>query len=102
MDILEKIDEVISDVVAGHGEIPIDVETARYRYQRPTYTEQHNVICDSSFIPLTQDNCHWLSSNQHQQASEVFPMSSSAQTSERGAVAELITSILSTGANSNM
>ncbi|CAF4218490.1 unnamed protein product [Rotaria magnacalcarata] len=94
IDVLEKIDEVILDVISGHGDIPIESDSSnRYRYQpRLSYNEQHNVICDSSYIPLNQDN---LSAQQY----DYFPLSST-QESGRTAVAELISSILSNGASS--
>lgn len=96
IDILEKIDEVISNVINGHGDIPIESDTTRNRYQsRLSYNEQHNVICDASYIPSNQDN---LSSQQY----DYFP--SSTVTQESGpttAVAELISSILSNGGTSS-
>ncbi|CAF3632421.1 unnamed protein product [Rotaria socialis] len=94
IDVLEKIDEVIFNVISGHGDIPIESDSSnRYRYQpRLSYNEQHNVICDSSYIPLNQDN---LSTQQY----DYFPLSST-QESGRTVVAELISSILSNGASS--
>ncbi len=91
-DVLEKIDEVISTVISGQGDIPIESETTRHRYQsRLSYTEQHNVICDSSYIPLNQEN---LTSQQY----DYLP---SSHESGRTVVAELISSILSNGASSS-
>ncbi|CAF0756555.1 unnamed protein product [Rotaria sp. Silwood1] len=94
-DILEKIDEVILNVISGHGDIPIESEsTTRHRYQsRLSYNEQHNVICNSSYIPLNQEN---LSTQQY----DYFP--STSQESGRTVVAELISSILSNGASSSV
>ncbi|CAF1621878.1 unnamed protein product [Adineta ricciae] len=93
-DVLEKIDEVISTVISGQGEIPIESESTRHRYQsRLSYTEQHNVIYDSSYIPLNQEN---LSSQQY----DYFPSTSSHE-SGRTVVAELISSILSNGASTS-
>ncbi|CAF1481804.1 unnamed protein product [Rotaria sordida] len=93
-DILEKIDEVILNVISGHGDIPMESDNAtRHRYQsRLSYNEQHNVICDSSYIPLNQEN---LSTQQY----DYFP--STSQESGRTVVAELISSILSNGASSS-
>jgi hypothetical protein len=92
LDVLEKIDEVISNVISGQGDIPTESETTRHRYQsRLSYTEQHNVICDSSYIPLTQEN---ITSQQY----DYYPSSSSHE-SGRTVVAELISSILSNGAS---
>jgi hypothetical protein len=91
-DVLEKIDEVISSVISGQGDIPIESETTRHRYQsRLSYTEQHNVICDSSYIPLNQEN---LTSQQY----DYHP---SSHESGRTVVAELISTILSNGASSS-
>ncbi|CAF0944406.1 unnamed protein product [Adineta steineri] len=98
IDVLEKIDEVISSVISGQGDIPIESDHTRQRYQsRLSYTEQHNVICDSSYMPLNQEN---LSKQQY----DYFPPPSSSSTSHeagRTAVAELISSILSNGASSS-
>ncbi|UJR35706.1 hypothetical protein I4U23_028456 [Adineta vaga] len=94
VDVLEKIDEVISTVISGQGEVPIESENTRHRYQsRLSYTEQHNVICDSSYVPLNQEN---LSSQQY----DYFPSTSSHE-SGRTVVAELISSILSNGASTS-
>ncbi len=86
---------MISSVISGHVDIPIESETTtRQRYQsRLSYTEQHHVICDSSFIPLNPES---LSSQQY----DYFPSSSSHE-SGRTVVAELISSILSNGASSS-
>ncbi len=87
---------MISSVISGQVDIPIESESAtrqRYHHSRLSYTEQHHVICDSSFIPLNQDN---LSSQQY----DYFPSSSSHE-SGRTVVAELISSILSNGASSS-
>lgn len=93
-DVIEKIDEVISSVISGSGDIPIESESTRHRYQsRLSYTEQHNVICDSSYIPLNQEN---LSSQQY----DYLP-SSSHESGRTVVVAELISSILSNGASSS-
>ncbi|CAF2759197.1 unnamed protein product [Rotaria sp. Silwood2] len=94
-DILEKIDEVILNVISGHGDIPLESEsTTRHRYQsRLSCNEQHNVICDSSYIQLNQEN---LSTQQY----DYFP--STSQESGRTVVAELISSILSNGASSSV
>lgn len=98
LDVLDKIDEVISDVISGQGDIPIEPETARQRsHSRLAHAEQHHVICDSSYIPLNQETFNWPSTQQP----DGFAPSSSHQ-SERIVVAELISSILSTGASSAM
>ena len=98
LDVLDKIDEVISDVISGQGDIPIEPETARQRsHSRLAYAEQHHVICDSSYIPSNQETFNWPSTQQ----ADGFASSSSHQ-SERIVVAELISSILSTGASSAM
>ncbi|CAF1543526.1 unnamed protein product, partial [Adineta steineri] len=85
-------------VISGQGDIPIESDHTRQRYQsRLSYTEQHNVICDSSYMPLNQEN---LSKQQY----DYFPPPSSSSTSHeagRTAVAELISSILSNGASSS-
>jgi hypothetical protein len=82
-------------VISGQGDIPIESESSRHRYQsRLSYTEQHNVICNSSYIPLNQEN---LSSQQY----DYFPSTSSSHESGRTVVAELISSILSNGASSS-
>ena len=52
---LEKIDEVISSVISGQVDIPVESESStrqRYHQSRLSYTEQHNVICDSSFYSI--------------------------------------------------
>ena len=88
---LEKIDEVISSVISGHVDIPVECENIRPVYQsRISYPEQHHVICDSSYLPLNQDH---LSSQQY----DYFQ----SQESGRTVVAELISSILSNGAPSS-
>jgi hypothetical protein len=77
-------------VISGQGDIPTESETTRHRYQsRLFYTEQHNVICDSSYIPLNQESS---TSQQY----DYYP--SSSHESGRTVVTELISSILSNGA----
>jgi hypothetical protein len=98
-DVLDKIDEVITDVIGGQGEIPLQLDASRYRYQsRLPCAEQHHVICDSSYIPMNQDMFNWTSASQ---TSDSYS-SSLSHKSERVAVAELISSILSNGATSTI
>lgn len=88
-DILEKIDEVISSVVSGQVEIPLDYEPSRPRYQtRLSYSDQHHVICDSSYLPLTN------SDNQY----DYHSSNTTIHENGRANVVELISSILSNGA----
>lgn len=79
---------MITSVISGQVDIPIECESTRPSYQsRLSYPEPHHVICDSSYLPLNQDN---LSSQQYDYFSSHEP--------GRAAVAELISSILSNGA----
>ena len=98
-DVLEKIDEVISNVIAGQGDIPVESDATRQRCQsRLPYSEQHHVICDSSYVPINQDTFNWSLSQQ----TDAFPSSSAHESGRTVAVAELISSILSNGAPSTM
>lgn len=101
-DVLEKIDSVINDVISGHGEIPLETETHRSRSQtrstQQQQQQQHHVICDSTYLPLNSDLFHWSSTSQQQNEMN----STSSQHSERGVVAELISTILSNGPTTTM
>ena len=98
-DVLEKIDEVISNVIAGLVDIPVESDATRQRCQsRLPYSEQHHVICDSSYVPSNQETFNWPLSQQ----TDAFPSSSAHESGRTVAVAELISSILSNGAPSTM